>query len=174
MNILLTNDDGYNKEGILILKEYLKEYGTVYMSAPKYPQSGKSAAFTYLNGLDVEKIDEYNYVVDGTPVDSVHDVFFEDDLTYIACNLNKFTEEYKYKIEDEKLQFLFKNVEIPLSKVLFNMENCGFKFGRWLGIVWMEKRSDSVESPSSFPVSWNTIVENDGNLTNILAIMSLS
>ena len=54
------------------------------------------------------------------------------------------------------------------------MENCGFKFGRWLGIVWMEKRSDSVESPSSFPVSWNTIVENDGNLTNILAIMSLS
>lgn len=67
------------------------------------------------------------YLVDGTPVDAVNDVLFEDDLTYIACNLNRFAEEYKYKIEDEKLQFLFNKVEIPLSKVLFDMENCGFK-----------------------------------------------
>ncbi len=67
------------------------------------------------------------YLVDGTPVDAVHDVFFEDDVTYIACNLLKFYEEYKQKIEDEKLQFLFKNVEIPLSKVLFSMEQAGFK-----------------------------------------------
>ena len=67
------------------------------------------------------------YLVDGTPVDAVRDVFFEDDLTYIACNLFKFSLEYKNKIEDEKLQFLFNKVEIPLSKVLFSMENCGFK-----------------------------------------------
>lgn len=67
------------------------------------------------------------YLVDGTPVDSVYDVFFEDDVTYIACNLIEFYREYSKKIEDEKLQFLFKNVEIPLSKVLFLMENQGFK-----------------------------------------------
>ena len=67
------------------------------------------------------------YLVDGTPVDSVRDVFFDDDLTYISCNLINAFKEYNKKIEDEKLQFLFKNVEIPLSKVLFNMENCGFK-----------------------------------------------
>ncbi len=67
------------------------------------------------------------YLVDGTPVDAVHDVFFEDDITYIACNLIEFYNEYSKKIEDEKLQFLFKNVEIPLSKVLFLMENAGFK-----------------------------------------------
>ncbi|MBQ9731097.1 MAG: 5'/3'-nucleotidase SurE [Bacilli bacterium] len=90
MNILLVNDDGYNKEGLLILKEYLKEYGTVYMCAPRYPQSGKSAAFTYLSGLDVEKIDEYNYIVDGTPVDctafatNVLDIEF--DLVVSGCN----------------------------------------------------------------------------------------
>jgi len=90
MNILLVNDDGYNKEGLLILKEFLKEYGTVYMSAPRLPQSGKSAAFTYLNGLKVEKVDEYNYIVDGTPVDctsfalNVLDVKF--DLVVSGCN----------------------------------------------------------------------------------------
>jgi 5'-nucleotidase len=90
MNILLTNDDGYNKEGILILKEYLKEYGTVYMSAPKYPQSGKSAAFTYLNGLEVEKIDEFNYIVDGTPVDctsfALNVLPVKFDLVVSGCN----------------------------------------------------------------------------------------
>ena len=90
MNILLVNDDGYNKEGLLILKEYLKQYGTVYMSAPKYPQSGKSAAFTYLSGLNEEKLDEYNDVVDGTPVDctafalNVLDIKF--DLVVSGCN----------------------------------------------------------------------------------------
>ena len=30
--------------------------------------------------------------------------------------------------------------------------NCGFKFGRWLGLIWMEKRLTSVEVPNSFPV----------------------
>lgn len=71
MNILLVNDDGYNSEGITLIKELLKKYGTVYMCAPKYHQSGKSAAFTYLGGLKVEKVDDFNYIVDGTPVDCV-------------------------------------------------------------------------------------------------------
>lgn len=90
MNILLVNDDGYNKEGILILKEYLAKYGRVYTCAPKHPQSGKSAAFTFLSGINVEKVDEYNYIVDGTPVDctafglNVLDVNF--DLVVSGCN----------------------------------------------------------------------------------------
>jgi len=54
------------------------------------------------------------------------------------------------------------------------MERCGIKFGRWLGIVWMEKRRNSVETPSVFPVSWTEIVKNDGNLRNILANLPLS
>ena len=67
------------------------------------------------------------YLVDGTPVDAIKDVFFDDDISAIACNMVAFAKEYERKIEDEKLQFLFKNVEIPLSKVLFDMENQGFK-----------------------------------------------
>ena len=54
------------------------------------------------------------------------------------------------------------------------MERCGVKFGRWLGIVWMEKRSVSVETPSAFPVSWTAVVKNDGNLRNILDNLPLS
>ena len=35
--------------------------------------------------------------------------------------------------------------------------NCGFKFGRWLGLIWMEKRLKSVEIPSNPPISWGSI-----------------
>ena len=37
------------------------------------------------------------------------------------------------------------------------LPNCGFKFGRWLGLVWMEKRLKTVEIPTEFPVPWLSI-----------------
>lgn len=51
---------------------------------------------------------------------------------------------------------------------------CGFKFGRRLGVTWMEKQSNFVEIPSGFPVPWYAIVKNDEDLQNILAVLSLS
>ena len=52
--------------------------------------------------------------------------------------------------------------------------DCGFKFGRWLGIVWMEKRSNAVEMSTIPPVSWRTIVENDRKFQDFLDSLSLS
>ena len=43
MNILLTNDDGYNSEGILLLKENLYKYVRVVIVAPSKHMSAKSA-----------------------------------------------------------------------------------------------------------------------------------
>lgn len=54
------------------------------------------------------------------------------------------------------------------------MPGCGFKHGRWLGIVWLEKPLNFVESPHNFPVPWTSVVENNGKLCDILAILSLS
>lgn len=51
---------------------------------------------------------------------------------------------------------------------------CGIKFGRSLGVIWMEKRSDSVEIPSSPPVSWVKVVETDRNQLDNLASFTLS
>ena len=51
---------------------------------------------------------------------------------------------------------------------------CGFKFGRWLGIYWMEKRLKPVEIPSSSPVSWGHLRNNAQKFSDILAILSLS
>ena len=35
--------------------------------------------------------------------------------------------------------------------------DCGVKFGRWLGLFWMEKRLKTVEIPTEFPVPWLSI-----------------
>ena len=51
---------------------------------------------------------------------------------------------------------------------------CGYKFGRWLGLIWMEKRLNSVESPSNKPTPWRAIVTDVQNLADILDTLSLS
>ena len=52
--------------------------------------------------------------------------------------------------------------------------NCGVKFGRWLGIFWMEKRLKIVEIPTNPPVSWLSIGQNSENSDDILDTLSLS
>ena len=59
-------------------------------------------------------------------------------------------------------------------KYLTEFPGCGHKFGRVLGTVWLEKRVDFVEYPHEFPVPCRSLVENDGKLHDILAILSLS
>ena len=53
-------------------------------------------------------------------------------------------------------------------------ENCGFKFGRWLGITWLDKALKSVELPSNFPVPWRAIMQDGQKSSDILDILSLS
>ena len=52
--------------------------------------------------------------------------------------------------------------------------DCGFKFGRWLGVIWLEKRTNRTACPAQAPVPWTAIVENDRKLSDILASLSLS
>lgn len=32
--------------------------------------------------------------------------------------------------------------------------NCGYKMGRWLGVIWMEKQLNPLGSPTAFPIPW--------------------
>ena len=59
-------------------------------------------------------------------------------------------------------------------KTVTVMPACGIKFGRWIGIIYMEKRSNSVELPTEFPKPIGKIVKNDSILSDILAKISLS
>ena len=49
MNILLTNDDGINSEGLKKLENILKEYGNVFVVAPEVEQSGKACSTNSFN-----------------------------------------------------------------------------------------------------------------------------
>ena len=54
------------------------------------------------------------------------------------------------------------------------LPGCGYKFGRWLGVTWMEKPLVSVDMPMKEPISFPDFVENDRNFFKILGKLSLS
>lgn len=58
------------------------------------------------------------------------------------------------------------------TRVLF--PDCGFKFGRWLGVIWMEKRLKAVEIPSNPPIPWEYVRQNNEIPGNILDKITLS
>ena len=57
---------------------------------------------------------------------------------------------------------------------LARFDRCGYKFGRWLGIVWMQKPLSFVDIPTSTPIPWIDIGENHEIFPDILDILSLS
>ena len=57
---------------------------------------------------------------------------------------------------------------------LGEFRDCGIKFGRSLGIVWMDKAFDSVDLPSIFPEPWELIMQGGQKFSDILGILSLS
>ncbi|MBQ8452072.1 MAG: DNA polymerase I [Clostridia bacterium] len=80
-----------------------------------------------INLVNYFDISVAKYLVDGVPVDKTSDVFDENQLPVLASQMIEAEKELSKKIFEENLQFLFNNVEIPLVKVLFSMENAGFK-----------------------------------------------
>ncbi len=71
MKILLTNDDGYQAEGIWALQEALKPLGDIYMVAPLTEQSGTGHCMTVHDPLRVKQLSETVFAVNGYPTDCV-------------------------------------------------------------------------------------------------------
>ncbi len=71
MKIILTNDDGIESSKLKYAQKILSKYGTVYTVAPKTEQSAKGMSLT-IGGFNYKIIDEFNYSVEGTPVDCVN------------------------------------------------------------------------------------------------------
>ena len=59
-------------------------------------------------------------------------------------------------------------------RTVMELPECGRKFGRWLSLIWMEKRLKIGENPSDFPLPWLSIVQNAETFCNILDSLSLS
>lgn len=71
LNILLSNDDGYQALGINTLFDGLSSQHQVTLCAPKEDCSGRGQAITLDRPLALHSVAERRYWVDGTPADSV-------------------------------------------------------------------------------------------------------
>jgi len=69
--ILLTNDDGINAKGLIVLADKLSDLGRVIVVAPDREQSASSHAITLDAPLRVTEYSDVRYGVSGTPTDCV-------------------------------------------------------------------------------------------------------
>lgn len=76
MNILVTNDDGINADGLWTLANELRNVGNVTVVAPDREQSGVGTSISFHHPIRVTRIRDKiyginTYSVEGTPADSV-------------------------------------------------------------------------------------------------------
>jgi len=117
----LTIDDFFEQFGSLFADEKIEK---ICYDSKRDMYNLKPFKFQLKNYFDCSIA---KYLVDGTPVDSVIDLLFDDDLSNIAVKLLRMADEYKIKIKENNLEYLFYNIENKLSHVLFSMEEAGVK-----------------------------------------------
>lgn len=72
MRILLSNDDGYQANGILVLADSLRDFADITVVAPERNRSGASNSLTLEYPLHANRAENGHYYIDGTPTDCVH------------------------------------------------------------------------------------------------------
>ena len=93
MNILLTNDDGINGEGLIRLKDVLSEIEDINLTviAPDSERSASSHCITIFNPLILKEIDEKTFTLNGTPADCVKialDGFLKEKIDLVVSGIN--------------------------------------------------------------------------------------
>lgn len=69
--VLLTNDDGYQAEGLRALAEELEGYAEVHIVAPSWERSGAAQSLTLRQPIVCHRVAENEWAIDGTPADCV-------------------------------------------------------------------------------------------------------
>lgn len=97
MNILVTNDDGWESKGIRVLANIMRQFGRVAVIAPKRPQSGRSTAVSIgarpvaYKRVTPEGEDLVAYL-DGTPAScvkfAIDEVFPSGTLDFVVSGVN--------------------------------------------------------------------------------------
>ena len=70
--VLITNDDGFESEGIIVLKKILKSISNkVFTVAPMKNKSATGRSINLGKKIKFKKLSDFDWVVDGTPTDSM-------------------------------------------------------------------------------------------------------
>ena len=93
--ILLCNDDGFNAEGLRVLRKELLSLDDVMIVAPETEQSAMGHAITLTQPLKIRKVKEdgefIGYAVNGTPADCVKlaiTVLLEEPPKLVVSGIN--------------------------------------------------------------------------------------
>ena len=71
MNILLTNDDGIESDGLISIKKYFEKEHNIFVVAPLNEQSCSSHSLTMNSPLRVYEYGKNYFAVNGTPTDCI-------------------------------------------------------------------------------------------------------
>ena len=91
MKILISNDDGYQAEGIQQLAKYLAKEHEVIIVAPSTNKSAASSSLTLDKPLKPIRVDDNIYRIDATPSDCVHLAlcgFLKEDIDLVVTGIN--------------------------------------------------------------------------------------
>jgi len=91
MRILISNDDGYQAEGIKKLTQALSEIAEVVVVAPNENKSAASSSLTLGKPLEPIQIDENVFAIDATPSDCVHLAlcgFLKESIDLVVTGIN--------------------------------------------------------------------------------------
>ncbi|ENK1244155.1 5'/3'-nucleotidase SurE [Clostridium sporogenes] len=96
MNILLTNDDGIDAEGINTLAKLLSKYHNVIMVAPEDQRSASGHSITIYEPIVVKQVRKHYdieaYSISGTPADCVKvalDKLISNNIDIVISGINK-------------------------------------------------------------------------------------
>lgn len=97
MTVLLTNDDGYQSDGLAAARDAVVKAGLrVVVVAPDGPRSGGSRAATFRRPVRIDQVggDDENpiYACDGTPVDCIRVALMSDlvlDASVVISGINE-------------------------------------------------------------------------------------
>lgn len=121
----------------------------------------------YDHKSDLHKLSNYNIKIDGVDFDILiarylannnnkanikfSDLIVENDLNskYFAYNLKVLEDIYKQRLEKLELLDLLYNMELPLVKVLYDMETTGFKVDKTVLYELDKKYSEEIKTLSS-------------------------
>jgi 5'-nucleotidase len=91
MKILISNDDGYQADGIIQLAKSLSEIAEVIVVAPSENKSAASSSLTIGKPLKPVQIKKNIYAIDATPSDCVHLAlcgFIKESIDLVVTGIN--------------------------------------------------------------------------------------
>ena len=91
MKFLLTNDDGYDAIGLRVLAAVAKEFGEVFVVAPRKTQSGCSHQYTFDRPIELVEVNDDWFSCDAFPADCVRIglTTLVDEVDWVFCGINQ-------------------------------------------------------------------------------------